>query len=207
MFNEETEISIYINILIKQGGRYMKDYEEMEALLENLEKMQWDLRNIREAINAGDSLLSEIAYMNEVLRNFNNWCDEGWIEETIVELEEDEEIPAYMLEKVRLYDIDDTVHRVKNKFGKFKGELKEMSKDLTNGSESVWIGLEEDSEWVEQFKLEICSSKVQNMISRIMEIVNGLRFKLQELIDVEKQIRKDNNIIMSNLVNQEYVVI
>ena len=186
----------------------MKNYEEMEALLENLEQMQWDLKNIRETINAGDILLSEIGHMGDVLRDFNNWCDEGWIEETIVEIDKNEEaeIPAYMLEKKILYDIDDTVQRVKGRFRKFKTELRDISKALVNETEPSWLQLEEDFEWVDQYKVEIYSEKIQNMISRIMEIICSLKYKLRELIELDRQVRKDNNIVMSNLLNQEYIV-
>ena len=186
----------------------MKNYDEMEALLENLEQMQWDLKNIRETISAGDVLLSEISHMGEVLRNFNNWCDEGWIEETIVQMDknEEDEMPAYMLEKKILYDIDDTVHRVKDSFQKFKSELRDMGKALASEKEPNWLQLEDDFEWVEQYKEEIYSEKVQNMIARIMEIICGLKFKLRELIELDRRVRKDNNIVMSNLFSQEYIV-
>jgi len=186
----------------------MKNYEEMEALLENLEQMQWDLKNIRETINAGDILLSEISHMGEVLRDFNNWCDEGWIEENILEMEkyEEDEMPAYILEKKILYDIDDTVHRVKGRFQKFKSELRDISKALVNEGDQNWLELEDDLEWVEQYKVEIYSEKIQNMITRIMEITFTLKFKLKELIELDRQVRKDNNIVMSNLFNQEYIV-
>lgn len=186
----------------------MKNYEEMEAFLENLEQMQWDLKNIRETISAGDILLSEINHMGEVLRNFNNWCDEGWIEETIIEIDknEEDEMPAYILEKKILYDIDDTVQRVKGRFQKFKNELRDISKAMVNESESGWLQLEDDFEWVDHYRAEVCSEKIQNMISRIMEIICSLKFKLKELIELDRQIRKDNNIVMSNLLNQEYIV-